>query len=317
MPSLDRRRMLAVASMALGSLAAGRAACAAGPIRLVVGFGPRSPMDYAAQLIAEPLSKAMAQPVAVSHVVGEGSRRAALETIKSPPDSGTLLVADVFLLARHDQTGANLLANLRPIAKLSRGVSYALVVRNDSPLQDWAGLVALASGSRPQVATAGPLSATTVLLDMVEKRTGLAFEQVPNSSTREALDLVLKRSVALASIDTRLALLHNETSNDKVRVLATFGAQRSPELPKVPTFAEIAGNPKAAFTQSFAVFAAATVDDRFAARAEEAFATISEDETIHYKAQQVKFPLQIEGRDVLLQTIARDRRVIAGLFGPG
>jgi tripartite-type tricarboxylate transporter receptor subunit TctC len=256
----------------------------------------------------------MAQPVAVNHVLGEGGRLAALEAIKSLPHSGTLLVADVFLLARYDQTGANLLSNLRPIAKLSRGISYALVVRDDNPVRDWAALAALAKTSPLRVATAGPLSATTALLEMVEKRTGLAFEQAPNSSTARALEMVLYGRAALGSIDTRLALLHNALSADKVRVLVTFGARRSPELPQVPTFAEIVGDPKASFTQSFAAFAAATADNGFVTRAEAAFDTISDDESIFYKAERGKFPLQIEGRDVLVQTIARDRRVVAELF---
>jgi len=314
MSLLDRRRVLALAATTLASVAPLRAASAAEPIRLIVGFGPGSPMDYAAQLIAEPFSRAIERPVGVDHVIGEGGRLAALAAIKSPPDSGTLLVTDVFLLARHDQTGANLLSNLRPIAKLSRGISYALVVRDDNPVRDWAALAALAKTSRLKVATAGPLSATTVLLEMVEKRTGLTFDQSPNNSTGRALELVLQGRAALGSIDTRLALLHNTVAPDKVRVLATFGARRSPELPQVPTFAEIVGDPKASFTQSFAVFAPATAENAFVARVEAAFDAISDDEAIFYKAERGKFPLQMEGRDVLVQTIARDRRVVADLF---
>jgi hypothetical protein len=135
-------------------------------------------------------------------------------------------VADVFLLARHDQTGANLLANLRR-SPSCHAVSYALVVRNDSPLQDWAGLVALARGSRPRFRP--PARCRRRRFCSTWSRSGqVSHSSRSRTAAREALDLVLKRSVALASIDTRLALLHNETSNDKVRVLATFGAQRSP-----------------------------------------------------------------------------------------
>ena len=314
MSLLDRRRVLRFAATALGSVAVARAARAAEPIRLLVGFGQGSPMDYAAQLIAEPLAREMGRPVSVDHVIGEGGRLAALAAIQSKPDSGTLLVTDVFLLARQDQTGANLLGSLRPIAKLSRGISYALVVREDSPVRDWAGLANLSKTSRLKVATAGPMSATTVLLEMVEKRTGLTFEQVSTISTGRALDLVLHGRANLCSIDTRLALLHNSVAPDKLRVLATFGARRSPELPDVPTFAEIVGDPKASFTQSFAVFAAATAENGFITRADAAFDTIGDDESIFYKAERGKFPLQIEGRDVLVQTIARDRRVVAELF---
>lgn len=311
---ISRRTLARLAGGAAATAVAHRAASAAEPVRLLVGFGPNSPMDFSARLVQRPFAQALGQPVRIDYVIGDGSRKAAQEVIGAKGDSHTLLVADIFLLCMHDAKGADLVSRLKPVAKLSRGISYCLAVREDSPLADWAGFVAAAKGAPLTVATAGSLSAPTVLVDMIEQRTGLALKQSPTRSTHEALGLLMDGKVELAAIDTRLALLHNDQALDEVRVLATFGAQRSPDLPLVPTFAEIVADPKAAFTQSFAIFAPPAMEAGFVSRSTAALTGISDDNRAFLNAKKVRFPLQIEGPEVVMQTVARDRRVIASVI---
>ena len=61
-----------------------------------------------------------------------------------------------------------------------------------------------------------------------------------------------------------------------MRVLVTFGALRAPELPEVPTFADIVVDPKAAYTTSVAVFCSPGADATFASRATAALLSIAD-----------------------------------------
>src|SRR6185295_15413091 len=62
------------------------------PIRIVVGFGAGGGTDLAARIVAEPLSKALGQPVVVENRVGAGGTTAAEAIAKGPKDGYTALM---------------------------------------------------------------------------------------------------------------------------------------------------------------------------------------------------------------------------------
>ena len=228
-----------------------------------------------------------------------------------------LLVADPFTLCLLDAEGAGLLPKLKPLASIGGGLSYALVVREDSPLKDWASLTAAAGGpSLLAMANNDRMSAYLSAKDLMQKRAGLIFQPFVAGSAQAILDRVLTQQCDLGTIDTRLALLHNEKAapKGKVRVLVTFGALRAPELPDVLTFAEIVGDPKAAYTTSVAVFCSPSADATFASTATAALLSIADNEAMRQEARQLRFPLRIEGPESVQATIARDRRVIRDLY---
>jgi tripartite-type tricarboxylate transporter receptor subunit TctC len=313
----NRRTFLQMAAGAAGSFLAHGGASAAETLRLITGFGPGSPTDIGARLIQAPFARAMGMTVAPDYVGGEGGTFAALELIRSKPDSQALLAADPFTLCLLDADGAKVLPRLKPIAAIGGGLSCALVVRDDSALKDWAGLVLAAKASLLAMANNDRMSSYLSAKDLMQKRAGLFFQPFVAGSAQAILDRVLTRQADLGTIDTRLALLHNDkaAATDKVRILATFGALRAPELPDVPTFAEIVGDPKAAYTMSVAVFCSIGADAAFASRATAALLSIAENEALRQDARQVRFPLRIEGPESVQATIARDSRVVRELYG--
>jgi tripartite-type tricarboxylate transporter receptor subunit TctC len=308
-----RRDLLLMTAAAAGVGLVRRNAAAADAVSLICGFGAGNATDQCAQLIQDGLAAAIGQSVQNDYAIGDAGRLAAQEVIDSNPDGKTLLVAEILNLALHDARGANLLPRLTPIAKITRGFSTAIITSQYSEMADWESLLAAARKRRLKAATTGPLSPVGIALAMVERRMSLSFDQLETDSTADAADLVRTRRADLAAVDTRLALLHNSRDNTKFRIITTFGARRSRELPQVPTFAEIAGDAKLAYTISFAVFAPARTDPSVAARLTAALMGMRDDDDMHFQARLAAIPLQIDGPSAVVQAIARDRRVAENL----
>lgn len=310
----SRRTALKLGAAVAGSFMINRGALAADSIRLILPWGKGSQADQVSQLIQEPFTKAMEMPVVIDYVTGDGTKLGTRETIRSKPDSRTLLLINPDILARWEFEGDKLLADLRPVAKLTRGMSQAFGVREDSALKDWQGMSTAWKSSGLTILTTG---SERLLLDMVKKRTGISFTMQPSNGWASSAALLLSGKADLAQFGTDWALTYNEkaSAKDKLRFLATFGAQRAPELPNVPTFAEIAGDPKAAATYSVAIWSAATADKAFTDKATAALLSIAGNEAMRAEARKLRIRLQIDGPQVVLETLARDRRVLKDVYG--
>src|SRR5207237_5045891 len=88
----DVMRGLAAVAL-LGVALTAHAQYPAKPIRLVVGFAPGGAADTVARAYAEPLSRALGQPIVVENRAGAGSSIAAENVAKSAPDGYTILIA--------------------------------------------------------------------------------------------------------------------------------------------------------------------------------------------------------------------------------
>jgi tripartite-type tricarboxylate transporter receptor subunit TctC len=310
---LRRRDILLIAPAASVELLR-TSADAAATVRLVCGFGAGNPTDLCAELIRDGMENALGEPVTHDYAIGDSGGLAAMEVVDSTPDGKTLLVAEILNLALHDAHGASFLPRLMPIAKITRGFSTAIITSQHSDIEDWAGLLAAEKARWLRAATTGPKTPVGMLLAMIERRLNLSFGKIETRSTTEAADLVRLRRADLAAVDTRLALLHNSRDNSKFRIIMTSGAKRSRELPRVPTFAEIAGDSKLAYTISYGVFAPARTDPAVAARLTAALMAARDDDDMHFQARLAGIPLQIDGPSAVLQAIARDKRVAENLI---
>ena len=311
----SRRIALKLGAAAAGNFLLNRGALAADTIRLIVPFARGSLVDFTAKLIQEPFAKAMGMAVVIDHVAGGGGQSAVRETIGSKPDSRTLLIHLPDTLAMWEFKGDKLLADLRPVAKVTRGMSMAFAVRTDSALKDWQRLSAASKGSALMIASTG--GAGIVIKDMVKKRTGISFATQPTDGFASSAALVLSGKADLADLGAGWTLAHNgkAAARDQLHLLATFGAERGLELPNVPTFAEIVGDRKAATTFSNAVWSAANADAAFTDKATAALLSIAKNAAMHAEARKVRIPLQIEGPQVVHETLERDRRVMKDVYG--
>jgi tripartite-type tricarboxylate transporter receptor subunit TctC len=301
--------------MAAAALIDGRAHAATTAIRLICGFGVGNPTDLCAQLIQDGLSAALNEPVEFDYTLGQAGRRAALEVIDAAPDGRLLLIAEILNLVLQETPAEPLLSRLQPIAKITRGFSTALAVNELSDIRDWPGLLAAARAGRLKAATTGRDSTVGLLLALVERRMKLSFEAIEVTGTNAAVDMLLTRRADIAVVDTRTALLHNARNRTKLRVLATSGARRSEQLPGVPTLAELAGDPKLAYTISFGLFAPAATPSPVANRLTAALLGLRTDKSVQTQARLAEIPLQLDGPAAVLEAVARDRRVAADIAG--
>lgn len=313
---LPRRDALRGAAALTTAVLAGRQATAAtAAIRLICGFGVGNPTDLCAQLIQDGMAAVLEEEVAFDYTLGDAGRRAALEVIGAMPDGRRLLIAEILNLVLQETPAEPLLPRLQPIAKITRGFSTALAVNEFSDIRRWADLLTAAHADRLKVATTGRDSTIGLLLALVERRMHLSFDGLEVAGTNVAVDMLLTRRADLAVVDTRTVLLHNARNRTKLRVLATSGARRSQRLPNVPTLAELAGDPKLAYTISFGLFAPLATPSETANRLTAALLGLRNDKTVQTQARLADIPLQFDGPSTIVEAIARDRRVAADLSG--
>ncbi|HQS16040.1 MAG TPA: tripartite tricarboxylate transporter substrate-binding protein [Reyranella sp.] len=314
--TLARRDALrGTAAMAVAGSIGRRAHAAREAVRLICGFGVGNPTDLCAQLIQDGFSAALNEPVEFDYTLGQAGRRAALQVIDAEPDGRLLLIAEILNLVLQETPAEPLLSRLQPIAKVTRGFSTALAVNELSDIRDWPGLLAAAGAARLKAATMGADSTIGLLLALVERRLKLSFEPIEVAGTNAAVDLLLTRRADIAVVDTRTALLHNARNRTKLRVLATSGARRSPQLPDVPTLAELVGDRKLAYTISFGVFAPAATPAVVANRLTAALVGLRTDRSVQTQARLARIPLEFDGPSAIATAVARDRRVAADLAG--
>lgn len=301
------------AALAVAGLTGRPSMAATTTVRLICGLGVGNPTDLCAQLIQDGFSAALREPVEFDYTLGEAGRRAALEVIGADPDGRVLLIAEILNLVLLETPAEPLLSRLQPIAKITRGFSTALVVNEFSDIRDWIGLVAAAKADRLKAATTGHDSTLGLLLALVERRMNLSFQAIDVAGSTAAIDMLLTRRADLAVMDTRSVLLHNARNRTRLRVIATSGANRSPQLPNVPTLAELAGDPKLAYTISFGLFAPVRTPSTVAGRLTSALLGLRNDRSLQTQAQLASIPMQFDGPSAVVNAIARDRRVAADL----
>lgn len=239
-----RRHFLSFAAAAAAGSALGwgrPAAAQAGVTKLFVGFQAGGGFDALARIVAEQLQKHEGKTFIVENKPGAAGRLAVDSVRRSAPDGSVLLVtpSPVLTLAPHTESDVAFdpLRDLVTIARLASfdygfAVSAAL---NVSTLQDYIDAVRK-DGKLGAYGSPG-VGLTPHLVGMILGReAGIELLHVPYKGTAPALQDAMGNQVP-AVCATAPALVAGHKSG-RIRVLATTGSQRNPDLPDVPTFTE-------------------------------------------------------------------------------
>lgn len=212
------------------------------PVRLIVGFSPGGGTDIVARILAQKLSEVYGQPFIVENRAGATGMIAAKQVATSPADGYTLLMGHV-----NSQAIAPALMvrpSYDPVKDFS-AVAYVgyvpnvLVVNSDLPAKNMAELLALAK-SRPaglSFASPGVGSTNHLAGEMLRKETGGNFLHVPYKGSGPAIIDILAGQVDM-NFDAMPSVMPFLKSG-RLRALAVTTPERDPELPDVPTMAEL------------------------------------------------------------------------------
>jgi len=242
---MRRQTVFKLAAMAVLSLGLGLAAQAQdrAPIKILVGFPPGGSTDLVARLLAEKMAMVLKQPVMVDNKPGAGGRMAAQALKASAPDGQTYMVAPnatpilQTLLYSVEVLKYDMLKDLAPVAVL---VSYPLAIAVNTQLgvkniKEYAAWVK-ANPKEGSFGTAGAGGHTHFSGLQLGKAIGQPLQVVPYRGNGPMVTDLLGGQVP-AGIMTAGDVLQHQKSG-KVRVLAQFGAKRSPLMPDVPTLIE-------------------------------------------------------------------------------
>lgn len=228
------------------------------PVRIMVGANAGGGTDIIARMLAEKFAESLKQPFIVENRPGASNTIAADLTAKAAADGHTLLVATNTgqAIAPHLlKLGYDPLKSLQPVGLIVT-VPNVLVVGDKVPAKDVKDLVAMAK-DKPgylKYASSGVGSTQHIAGEAFDQAAGTKTLHVPYKGSSQAHIDILGGNVEMMFDTTSSAMPHIKSG--RFRPLAVTSAQRSPELPNVPTIAE-AGYPAAEMTTWYGLFVTA------------------------------------------------------------
>lgn len=265
------KKLLAGCILALSVLAASTAMAQtypSKPIRWLVPYPAGGGSDFLARTIGQQLSTQTGQTVIVDNKPGANTAVAAAETARAPADGYTVLSADngtmVFNPVLYKSLAYSPTKDLAPVTLMGR-FPMILVVNPESGIADAKAFIdkAKASSTGINYASAGAGSPHHLAMELLKVETGLRLVHVPYRGAAPALADLVSGQVPAMMVD--LAAGASFIKSGKVKPLAVANAVRLPQLPDVPTFAELGYKNVEAAALVGLVVPAATPPDTIAA----------------------------------------------------
>lgn len=243
---MQRRQWIIGATAAAVAMALGQSALAQGKfperaITIVVPSAPGGSTDFTARLIAEPLSRALGQPVVVENKAGASGNIGNQQVAKAKPDGYTLLLAysgyQVGNPHLFKKAGWDPIKDFAPVAMLTRA-PQVVAARGNLPVNNLRELVAFAKANPDKLnyASSGNGSIQHIAGELFKQMTGTSLTHVPYKGAGPAVQDLLGGQVDL--FFTTPASVVSHIKADKLKGLAVTSNSRLSSLPQVPTTRE-------------------------------------------------------------------------------
>ncbi|CAB3690366.1 Bug family tripartite tricarboxylate transporter substrate binding protein [Achromobacter piechaudii] len=212
------------------------------PVRLIVPFPPGGTSDVVGRIFAEALGKQLGQPVVVENRGGAGGTVGTRAVASAAPDGYTLLLGTSSTNGTNSAVYQNLpydaVKDFTPVTQIIR-VPGVIVVNKDFPAKDYKQFYALvkAAPGKYSYASSGNGGATHMAMEYYKSLSGLDMMHVPYRGTGPALNDVIAGQVPILWDTAASSMAHIQSGN--LRAIVVAAKARLPQLPDVPTFAEV------------------------------------------------------------------------------
>lgn len=212
------------------------------PIRWVVPYPAGGGSDFLARTIGQQLASQTGQTVLVDNKPGGNTAIAAAEVARAPADGYTILSADngtmVFNSALYAKLSYNPEKDLVPVTLMGK-FPMIMVVGPNSDAKDAKDFIAKAKAAPGRISygSAGAGSPHHLAMELLKVNAGLHMVHIPYRGAAPALTDLAGGQISVMMVD--LAAGAGFIKGGKVRALAVANPTRLPQLPDVPTFAEL------------------------------------------------------------------------------
>ena len=213
------------------------------PVHIVVGYPPGTSPDTVARLVAEPLARALGQPVVVDNKPGAGGNLG-VDAVVRANDAHTFGITTNGPLTTARQLVESLPYDpIKDVRPLSLAATSPLVLICDPalPPKNLKELIAWAGEQKDGVTygSIGQGSGSHLTMELFASKAKIRMVHVPYQGFPQVVKAILGQQVQCGFMAPSGALA--QANAGKVRMFAVSSLRRSPLLPDVPTVAEAGG----------------------------------------------------------------------------
>jgi tripartite-type tricarboxylate transporter receptor subunit TctC len=245
MTTTTRRAALAFSALTAVAFAAPAAFAQAYPskqITMIVPFAAGGPTDIIARIVADPMAKALGQPIVVENVAGAGGTTGITRAVSAAPDGYTIAMGHLGTLSAAPALFPDLrykpLDGIQHIG-LAGGTPILIVAKKDFAPKDLKEFAAhlKANASKVNEAHAGVGSVSWTTCTLLKTQLGVPdINSIPYRGTGPALNDLVGGQVDFMC--DQIPSVIGQVQANTIKAYAIASAQRSPALPNIPTTAE-------------------------------------------------------------------------------
>ncbi|WP_149540820.1 Bug family tripartite tricarboxylate transporter substrate binding protein [Siccirubricoccus phaeus] len=238
---MNRRSLLAAASLPFLARGARAQGFPTRPIRMVIGFPPGGGSDQVGRPLAQRMPDVLGQPVLVENRGGANGNLALDFTAKSAADGYTICHVNTSVISvnplLYRSLPFNVLTDLTAVGAVTLN-ALLVTIPAELPARNLQEFIAYAKARPGQLnfGSGGLGSITHLGYALVTRQAGLDIVHVPYRGSAPALQDMLGGRVQLMvdGVNVSKAMI----DAGRVRAIAYLGRTRNPLLPEVPTAAE-------------------------------------------------------------------------------
>jgi tripartite-type tricarboxylate transporter receptor subunit TctC len=210
------------------------------PVTLIVPWAPGGSTDVCLRVLADTTGKYLGQPVVVDNKPGGGGTvGGATMAATAKPDGYTLAQIPISVIRYPYMMKVNwdTVRDFTYIIHLT-GYTFGVVVKADAPWKTWNEFIAYAKANPGKVTYATPGAGTSlhITMETIAMKQGIKWIQVPMKGGGETTPAVLGGHVTATADSTGWA---PQVDAGELRLLVTWGNQRTKKWPSVPTLKEL------------------------------------------------------------------------------